>query len=119
MAAPLKRCLVRRRDGREQHGLAASCLRELRDKGEEEEGGTHGDRPGTAGLYASPGGGKLGVPGGLPCAAASWAGSLECPPAVFGRSPIRAVELDRGRAGFRVTLPDGGRRREVGMRVCK
>lgn len=56
MAAPLKRCLVRRRDGREQHGLAASCLRELRDKGEEEEGGTHGDRPGTAGLYASPGG---------------------------------------------------------------
>lgn len=57
MAAPLKRCLVRRRDGREQHGLAASCLRELRDKGEEEEGGTHGDRPGTAGLYASPGGG--------------------------------------------------------------
>ncbi|KAK2521658.1 Dffa [Columba guinea] len=32
MAAPLKRCLVRRRDGREQHGLAASCLRELRHK---------------------------------------------------------------------------------------
>lgn len=34
MAAPLKRCLLRRRDGREQHGVAASCLRELRDKGE-------------------------------------------------------------------------------------
>ncbi|NXV85757.1 DFFA factor, partial [Calonectris borealis] len=32
MAARLKRCLVRRRDGREQHGVAASCLRELRDK---------------------------------------------------------------------------------------
>ncbi|NXW26738.1 DFFA factor, partial [Phaetusa simplex] len=32
MAAPLKRCLLRRRDGREQHGVAASCLRELRDK---------------------------------------------------------------------------------------
>ncbi|KAM6240765.1 DNA fragmentation factor subunit alpha [Porphyrio hochstetteri] len=32
MAAPRKRCLVRRRDGRERHGVAASCLRELRDK---------------------------------------------------------------------------------------
>ncbi|KAM6046189.1 DNA fragmentation factor subunit alpha isoform 2-T2 [Theristicus caerulescens] len=32
MAAPLKRCLLRRRDGPEQHGVAASCLRELRDK---------------------------------------------------------------------------------------
>uniref|UniRef100_A0A8D0EXD5 DNA fragmentation factor subunit alpha n=1 Tax=Strix occidentalis caurina TaxID=311401 RepID=A0A8D0EXD5_STROC len=27
-----RRCLLRRRDGREQHGVAASCLRELRDK---------------------------------------------------------------------------------------
>ncbi|XP_068890740.1 DNA fragmentation factor subunit alpha isoform X1 [Aphelocoma coerulescens] len=32
MAARLKRCVVRRRDGPEQHGVAASCLRELRDK---------------------------------------------------------------------------------------
>uniref|UniRef100_A0A8C9EIQ9 DNA fragmentation factor subunit alpha n=1 Tax=Pavo cristatus TaxID=9049 RepID=A0A8C9EIQ9_PAVCR len=32
MAARLKPCVVRRGDGREQHGLAASCLRELRDK---------------------------------------------------------------------------------------
>ncbi|NXT67878.1 DFFA factor, partial [Chaetops frenatus] len=32
MAARLKRCVVRRRDGLEQHGVAASCLRELRDK---------------------------------------------------------------------------------------
>ncbi|XP_033924078.1 DNA fragmentation factor subunit alpha isoform X2 [Melopsittacus undulatus] len=32
MAGPLKRCLVLRRDGRQQHGVAASCLRELRDK---------------------------------------------------------------------------------------
>lgn len=34
MAARMKPCVVRRGDGREQHGLAASCLRELRDKGE-------------------------------------------------------------------------------------
>ncbi|NXF05282.1 DFFA factor, partial [Smithornis capensis] len=32
MAARLKSCVVRRRDGQEQHGVAASCLRELRDK---------------------------------------------------------------------------------------
>ncbi|XP_021230316.1 DNA fragmentation factor subunit alpha [Numida meleagris] len=32
MAGRLKPCVVRRGDGREQHGLAASCLRELRDK---------------------------------------------------------------------------------------
>ncbi|NXS33241.1 DFFA factor, partial [Pomatostomus ruficeps] len=32
MAARLKRCVVRRRDRPEQHGVAASCLRELRDK---------------------------------------------------------------------------------------
>ncbi|NXM39860.1 DFFA factor, partial [Gymnorhina tibicen] len=32
MATRLKRCVVRRRDGPEQHGVAASCLRELRDK---------------------------------------------------------------------------------------
>ncbi|NWR45932.1 DFFA factor, partial [Regulus satrapa] len=32
MAARLKQCVVRRRDGPEQHGVAASCLRELRDK---------------------------------------------------------------------------------------
>ncbi|XP_031469199.1 DNA fragmentation factor subunit alpha [Phasianus colchicus] len=32
MAARMKPCVVRRGDGREQHGLAASCLRELRDK---------------------------------------------------------------------------------------
>ncbi|XP_072210550.1 DNA fragmentation factor subunit alpha [Excalfactoria chinensis] len=32
MAARLKPCVVRRGDGSEQHGLAASCLRELRDK---------------------------------------------------------------------------------------
>ncbi|XP_027738313.1 DNA fragmentation factor subunit alpha [Empidonax traillii] len=32
MAARLKRCVVRRRDGPEQHGVGASCLRELRDK---------------------------------------------------------------------------------------
>ncbi|XP_061869153.1 DNA fragmentation factor subunit alpha [Colius striatus] len=32
MAAARKRCVVRRRDGSEQHGVAASCLRELRDK---------------------------------------------------------------------------------------
>ncbi|XP_065594116.1 DNA fragmentation factor subunit alpha [Cyrtonyx montezumae] len=32
MAARLKPCVVRRRDGRERRGLAASCLRELRDK---------------------------------------------------------------------------------------
>ncbi|POI36172.1 hypothetical protein CIB84_000077 [Bambusicola thoracicus] len=32
MAARLKPCVVRRGDGREQHGLAASSLRELRDK---------------------------------------------------------------------------------------
>lgn len=34
MAARPKRCLVRRGGGRKQHGLAASCLRELRQKGE-------------------------------------------------------------------------------------
>ncbi|XP_032057335.1 DNA fragmentation factor subunit alpha [Aythya fuligula] len=32
MAARPKRCLVRRGGGRKQHGLAASCLRELRQK---------------------------------------------------------------------------------------
>ncbi|NXR30339.1 DFFA factor, partial [Zosterops hypoxanthus] len=32
MAGRMKRCVVRRRDGPEQHGVAASCLRELRDK---------------------------------------------------------------------------------------
>lgn len=40
MAARLKQCVVRRRDGPEQHGVAASCLRELRDKGERGPAGT-------------------------------------------------------------------------------
>lgn len=42
----MKRCVVRRRDGPEQHGVAASCLRELRDKG---EGRPRRDPLGTAG----------------------------------------------------------------------
>lgn len=29
----LKQCLLRRNKSREQHGVAASCLEELRDKG--------------------------------------------------------------------------------------
>lgn len=30
---PLKPCLLRRNHSREQHGVAASCLEELRNKG--------------------------------------------------------------------------------------
>lgn len=71
MAAPLKRCLVRRRDGREQHGLAASCLRELRDKGECGAAARPGAAVAGRGSQRPPWGRCRTARGGLPGAAGS------------------------------------------------
>lgn len=83
MAAPLKRCLLLQRDGWEQHGVAASCLRELRDKGE-------GRPPGERGVPAGP----CPVPGGCRAPPDGGLGRGVCEVAALG--PIRAVERTGG-----------------------
>ena len=42
----LKPCLLRRNDSREQHGVAAACLEELRSKGWHAAGAEKGDGAG-------------------------------------------------------------------------
>uniref|UniRef100_A0A8B9DZ94 DNA fragmentation factor subunit alpha n=1 Tax=Anser cygnoides TaxID=8845 RepID=A0A8B9DZ94_ANSCY len=61
MAARPKRCLVRRGGGRRQHGLAASCLRELRQKGEGAAAGPLLRRRGRPRGAARPGGEVTGL----------------------------------------------------------